>query len=77
MMSPFLSLLIGIIFKLDDLVQVISRWLFPDVLLNEIIQPHLMDSERIIRMIESTAARINCDQGILAWVSSEVGITRG
>ena len=76
MLSSFLSLLIGIILKFHNFIQVICCWLFSNIFLNEITQPHIIHSQRIIWVIKSATRSVSCYQRILTRWTSEVGITR-
>ncbi len=50
-MSPLFPLLIGIVLKLDHLIQVIGSGLLLDILQNEVFQFHFSNPERVIGVV--------------------------
>lgn len=50
MLSAFLPLLVGVILKLDDFVEVIGATFLFDILLNEVAELELAYSQGIVRM---------------------------
>jgi hypothetical protein len=65
-LSAFLALLIGIVLKLDYFVEVISGGFLLYILLDEIVEPHVLDPEGVVGVVEGVPAFVGCEQGVLA-----------
>lgn len=75
--SSFFSLLICIVLKLDDLIQIVSCGLLLDVLKDEILEPHLSHFEWVIWVVIGLAGVVESDNRILRGRTPEVSVTRG
>lgn len=67
-------MLIGIILKLDDLIQVIGGTLFGNILLYKLIKPTFEDPERGIRVQALLTAVVNGEQRVLVDGAAIVGV---
>lgn len=83
MLSALFALLVGVVLKLDNFVEVVGAGLLSDVLLDEIAEFELVDLEGVVGVEEGPAGGVSGYQGILpsrpsemSVVASEVGLLR-